>query len=428
MDYKIVDLGGLKKQLDVTATVEDEPVKAKFDSAYSEFQRNAAIPGFRKGKTPIEIVKRRYGEEIESSSLADIVNDIIKEIFDKEQTKVAGVIDYNIDPRKVGESLHFLLTYEVVPPIIPADYKGMKLERVMYQITPEVVDHELLHIREANSELKEAVSLEDGNGLATVDLQVVDEKGTPLIGQRRENYRVDLRTKAPELQEIRTRLMKSKVGDEFQIELEIFDKDNKPTGKKPFKVAVKKLEQLIMPDLSDEFAKKVSGGKFETLDVLKKDIQRDLEHYYEEKAEEELRDKIAEELLGKNAFDVPESMVEDYLNDLIEEVKKKSGDHKVDEDEIRERYRQGAIRAVRWNLLAMAIIQKEELKVDDAVLSKAAEGEAAKYTIDRDKLLDFYRKSDDVKTKLLFNELFNFIVDNSEVKVVERTPIHQHED
>lgn len=428
MDYNIVDLGGLKKQLEVTATAEDEQVKNKFESAYTEFQRNAAVPGFRKGKTPLAIVKKRYGEDIESESIPDIVNEIVKGIFEKENTKVAGVVDYNLDERKIGEPLHFRLTYEVVPDIEPRDYRGMKLERSMYRILPESVEHELMHIQEANAELQETDSLENERAMATVDLQVIDEKGVPLIGQRRENYRIDLRSKAPELSEIRDRLMKSKPGDEFNMELETYGKKGEPTGKKPFKVLVKKLEKYVMPDLTDEFAKKVSGGKMESLDALKKDIERELEHYYEEKAEEELRSKIAEELLKTNEFEVPDSMVEDYLNDLIEELKKESRNQEVDESLVKERYRESSIRAVKWNLLAAAIIQKEGLKVDDAVLERTADDEASKYRMDRNKLLDFYKNSNDVKNKLLFNEMFNFIVDNAEIKVVDKEPTHEHED
>ncbi|MCL4539321.1 MAG: trigger factor [Bacteroidetes bacterium] len=428
MDYNIVDLGGLKKQLEVTATAEDEQVKNKFESAYTEFQRNAAVPGFRKGKTPLAIVKKRYGEDIESESIPDIVNEIVKGIFEKENTKVAGVVDYNLDERKIGEPLHFRLTYEVVPDIEPRDYRGMKLERSMYRILPESVEHELMHIQEANAELQETDSLENERAMATVDLQVIDEKGVPLIGQRRENYRIDLRSKAPELSEIRDRLVKSKPGDEFNMELETYGKKGEPTGKKPFKVLVKKLEKYVMPDLTDEFAKKVSGGKMESLDALKKDIERELEHYYEEKAEEELRSKIAEELLKTNEFEVPDSMVEDYLNDLIEELKKESRNQEVDESLVKERYRESSIRAVKWNLLAAAIIQKEGLKVDDAVLERTADDEASKYRMDRNKLLDFYKNSNDVKNKLLFNEMFNFIVDNAEIKVVDKEPTHEHED
>ena len=182
MDYKITDLGGLKRQLEVTAKVEDEPVKEKLDTAYSEFQKNAAIPGFRKGKTPIEIVKKRYGEEIESQSIPEIVNDIIKGIFEKENMKVAGMVDYNLEPRNLGEPMHFRLTYEIVPVIDPNGYKGMKLERAMYRITPESVDHELMHLREANAEVQEVEQVEDANAVVTVDLQVIDENSVPLIG------------------------------------------------------------------------------------------------------------------------------------------------------------------------------------------------------------------------------------------------------
>ncbi len=428
MEYKILDLGGLKKQLEVTATVEDNLVKDKFESAYTDFQKNAAVPGFRKGKTPIEIVKKRYGEQIETESIPDIVNDIVKDIFDKESTKIAGVIDYNLDARRTGDPLHFFLTFEVVPAIEPKGYMGMTLERAMYKIGPETIDHELMHIREANAELQEVETLEDDKAVVTVDLQVTDDKGVPLIGQRRENYKVDLRSKAPELSEIQARLTKSKAGDEFNLELETFDKSSQPAGKKPFKVTVKKLEKFVMPELNDEFAKKVSGGKMETLDALKNDIERELEHYYEDRAEEELRDKIAEELLKQNEFEVPESMVDEYLNDMIEELKKRSENQEVDDNFVKERYREAAVRAVKWNLLAASIIQKENLKVDDAVLERTAEDEASKYRLDRSKLLDFYKSSDDVKNKLLFNEMFNYIVDKSEIKIVDKTATHQHED
>ncbi len=428
MDYKITGLGGLKKQLEVTAMPEDTEVKDKFHSAYSEFQKNAAVPGFRKGKTPIEIVKKRYGEEIESESIPDIVNEIVKDIFEKENMKVAGVVDYNFETRKQGDPLHFFLTYEVVPMIEPQGYTGMKLERAMYRILPETVDHELLHIREANSELQETESLADDKAVVTMDLQVLDEQGVPLIGQRRENYKIDLRSKAPELSDVRERLLKSKVGDEFNMELETFDKAGQPSGKKPFKVSVKKMQKLVMPELTDEFAKKVSGGKMESLEALKKDVERELEHYYEDKAEEELRDKIAAELLKINEFEVPESMVEDYLTDLVEELKKQSNNQEVDEHFVRERYREAAVRAVKWNLLAAAIIQKENLKLDDSVLEKTADDEAAKYRLDRSKLLDFYKNSSDVKNKLLFNEMFNFVVDKAEVTLADKTPTHEHED
>ncbi len=428
MDYKIRDLGGLKKQLEVTATVEDNLVKGKFESAYQEFQKNAAVPGFRKGKTPIEIVKKRYGEEIESESVPEIVNEIVKDIFEKENTKVAGVVDYNFETRKPGDPLHFFLTYEVVPLIEPNGYVGMTLERAMYRILPETVEHELMHIREANSELQETGSLADEKAVVTVDLQVIDAQGVPLIGQRRENYKIDLRSKAPELAEVQQRLLKSTPGDEFNMELGTFDKAGQSAGKKPFKVSVKKMERFVMPELSDEFAKKVSGGKMENLDALRKDIERELEHYYEDKAEEELRDKIAEGLLKVNEFEVPESMVEEYLNDLIEELKKQSGNQEVDGSFVKERYRESAVRAVKWNLLAAAIIQKENLKLDNSVLERTADDEATKYRLDRSKLLDFYKNSNDVKNKLLFNEMFNFIVDKAEVKVTDKTPTHEHED
>lgn len=428
MNYKITDLGGLKKQLEVTATVEDDKVRTKLESAYNEFQQKAVIPGFRKGRTPIEIVKKRFGDEIESESIPEIVNEVVKEIFEKENTKVAGVVDYNLDSRKSGEPLHFRLTFEVVPAIEPAGYKSMKLERSMYRILPETVDHELMHIQEANAEKIEVDHLDDQKGAATVDLQVIDQNGVPLIGQRRENYKIDLRRKAPELTEMNSRLLNSKKGDEFNIEQEIFGKDGHASGKKPFKVYVKTLEKFVMPELTDEFAKKVSGGKMETLEALKSDIERELEHYYEDKAEEELRDKIADELLKQNTFEIPESMVDDYLNDLIEELKKQSGTQEVDENFVKERYREAGIRAVKWNLLAAAIIQKEGLKVDEAILERTADNESSKYRVDRNRLLDFYKNSNDVKNKMLFNEMFNFIINNAEVKVVEKNPTHEHED
>ncbi|MGB9592459.1 MAG: trigger factor, partial [Candidatus Kryptoniota bacterium] len=273
MDYKINDLGGLKRQLEVTATMEDEIVSKKFEDAYLNFQKTAVVPGFRKGKTPMEIIKKRYGEDIENELVPELVSDIVKEIFEKDKLSVAGVVDYNLDSRSPGQPLHFFLTFEVVPQIEPKDYTGLKLERAIYRISPEVIEHEIYHIHESNAEHAEVESL-DGNssGIATVDLQVIDENGLAILGQRRENYKIDLRSKAPELQEIRDRLLNAKVGDDFDIELETFDKMGQSAGKKKFRVFVKKLERLVLPDLSDEFAERVTGGKVKTVEDLKADI------------------------------------------------------------------------------------------------------------------------------------------------------------
>lgn len=429
MDYKISDLGGLKRQLEVTATIEDEIVSKKIEDAYLHFQKTAVVPGFRKGKTPMDIIKKRYGEDIENELVPELVNDIVKEIFEKDNLNVAGVVDYNLDNRSQGQPLHFFLTFELVPEIEPKDYKGLKLERAMYKITSEVVEHEIYHILESNAERHEVMSLDgDTNGIATVDLQVVDENGLAVVGQRRENYKIDLRSKAPELQEIKKRLLTAKVGDDFDIELETFDKMGQSAGRKTFKVYVKKLEKLVIPDLNDEFAERVTGGKVKTVEDLKADITRDLENYFEEKAEEELRDKVVEELLLRNDFEIPESMVEEYLNDLIEDMRKKSKNAEIDEEFFRDQYRSAAIRAVKWNLLAAAIIKKEGLKLEDSVFEKLAEDDSQKYRLDKNMLLNFYKDSNDVKNKLLFNVLFNFIVNNAEIKVVEKIPEHKHEE
>ncbi len=429
MDYKINDLGGLKRQLEVTASMEDEMVSKKFEDAYLNFQKTAVVPGFRKGKTPMEIIKKRYGDDIENELIPELVNDIVKEIFEKDKLSVAGVVDYNLEGRTPGQPIHFFLTFEVVPEIEPKEYIGLKLERSIYRITPEVVDHEVYHILESNAEREEVLSL-DGNtsSIATVDLQVIDENGLAVLGQRRENYKIDLRTKAPELQEIKSKLLTARVGDDFDIELETFDKMGQPAGKKSFRVYVKKLEKLVLPDLSDEFAERVTGGKVKTVEDLKADISRDLENYFEEKAEEELRDKIVQELLIRNDFEIPESMIEEYLTDLIEDMRKKSKNGEVDEEFFRDQYRAAAARAVKWNLLAASIIKKEGLKVEDLAFEKIAEDDSQKYRLDKDMLLNFYKDSNDVKNKLLFNELFNFIINNAEIKVVEKIPEHKNEE
>ncbi len=121
-------------------------------------------------------------------------------------------------------------------------------------------------------------------------------------------------------------------------------------------------------------------------------------------------------------------MVDDYLNDLIKNLRSSPRNQEVDENLVKERYREAGIRAVKWNLLAAAIIQKEGLKVDEAILERTADDESSKYSVDKKRLLDFYKNSSDVKNKLLFNEMFNFIINNSEVKVVEKNPTHEHED
>jgi FKBP-type peptidyl-prolyl cis-trans isomerase (trigger factor) len=178
-----------------------------------------------------------------------------------------------------------------------------------------------------------------------------------------------------------------------------------------------------LPELNDEFAKKVTKEKITSVEEFRKSIRRDLEEYWREKNRRTLVNAIVGEIIRLHEFQVPESLTRSVLNGLLEEIRnqypKKQLPADFDVEKFNQSNRAYAIFQAKWALLREEIIKAENLTLDDATLTALAEKEAPKIGIDKERLITYYKTSDQIKDRLVGDKLMELLINSAKIKEVD---------
>ena len=420
METNITNTAELERELEITVGAAE--LAPHFEKAYEQQRPKIEIKGFRKGKAPLEMIKRIYGESIEHDSLDTVANEFYRQVAQEKKLKVVGEpalidIDY-----KRGESLRFKIKYEVPPEIKLKEYKGLKVEKPIHRVGDKEVEGELERLRQINRTTTEVDVAVDDEHILTVDLQEVDSSGFPIVGKKKEDVRLYLKdeTLYPQLKEA---LRDAERGKEYRARLESMK--GKEQEEMNFLIKVKKIEKVNLPELNDEFVGKVTKGKVTSLEQFRESVKRDLEEFWKEESERKLKDAIVGEIIKRHDFSVPVGLVKFFLDSFVDEVRQQQPSKKLppdfNEEQFRQENRASSIWQAKWLLLREKITEIEHITVTDADLETLAEEESKKIGIERARLLNYYKTSKAANSRLLSDKLMKFLIDHSVIqeKIVE---------
>ncbi|MCS7229032.1 MAG: trigger factor [Candidatus Kryptonium sp.] len=413
MELNITKLSGTEQEAEVK--LDWNELEPYFEEAYKKFRAKAEIKGFRKGKAPMELIKRQFGEQIEYEALDDVVNNVYQNLVKDKKIEPVGTPELVDIDYKRGESLTFKIKYEIIPDFQISNYEGLEIEKIVHTVDDKEVENEIKRLLIANASYEEADEVKGELYRVTVDLQGVDQNNLPVLGKRSEDVVIDLDDDSV-VKNLRERLLRAKKGDEFTIEITI---DNKP---EKVRVFVKKIEKKILPELNDEFASKVTGGKVNSVNELKDHLKTELQKWWDEYSDIKFYDNIIIEIVRTNDFPVPESLVEDFIRSMLDEEKSKYPDGKLpenfDEQLFRQKKKADAVFSAKWYIIKNKIAQIEGIELTDEDFEKLAEEDSAEIGIEKEKLLSFYKSSEHIREKILNRKVLRFLKDK--VKVVER--------
>lgn len=405
---------------EVEIKVNSDELQPHFEKAYKEYRPKIEIRGFRKGKAPLELVKKLYGEMIENEYLDKIAGELYRQVVKEKELKPIGdptLIDLDY---KRGERFWFKIQYDVRPTIQLKQYKGLSVETVVHAVTEEEVEDELLRMRRINSTREVVEEATDDEHVVTAELQELDETGFPIIGKKTENARFYLAD--PQLEQpFKDALRATQRGNEHQIKFE--HQRGEHSHKVNMKVKVTKIEKVTMPELDDEFVKKVTKEKIGSVAEFRKGIREDLDNYWKEKNRRSLINSIVSEIIRLHEFQVPESLIRSVLEGLIEDVKGQYPNKQLPADFDVEKFfqenRAYAIYQAKWALLREEIVNAENLTVDESALVVLAEREATKIGIDKERLIAYYKSSEQIKDRLVSDKLMDLLISSAKVKEVD---------
>ena len=217
MEVQINSRSEVVREIEITANAEE--LRPHFDKAYKEYRPKIEIRGFRKGKAPLDMVKKLYGEMIEHEYLDKIASEFYRQAVKEKDLKPIGeptLLDMKYDR---GGQVWFKIQYDVRPVITLKQYKGISVETVVHTVTDAEMEDELVRIQKINSTREEVEEAKDDEHVVTAHLQEFDDTGFPIIGKKTENARFYLAD--PQLEQpFKDALRGTKRGNEHQIAFE----------------------------------------------------------------------------------------------------------------------------------------------------------------------------------------------------------------
>lgn len=408
MDVNISTISEVRQEAEIL--VPNEELQPHFDKAYLKYQPKVELRGFRKGRVPMEMVKKLYGEAIEQEALDEVATDVYRKAMIERNIAPLGAPSMVDMDFKRGDHFRFKIQYDVKPVIPLNKYKGIAVEKPIHKVTDEEIEAEIRHLRQSNSTTTEVQTVADAEHFVIGDAQELDDAGTPIIGKRTAGARFYLADPAM-IPEMKTALNSAAVGETYRAKFDSKHGDHSHTIN--LAITVKKIEKIALPQFDEELVKKVSGGKTSSPEEFKKNMREELERYWTGQSEHRLEDAIAQELVKRHEFLVPESMVNTFLDAFVDDVRNRSKDKKLpkqfDEKKFREDSRDYATWQAKWMLLKERIAEAENIKVTEEELEKLAEVEAERIGVDKERLLEYYKASSAGTERLLNEKLMAFL-------------------
>ncbi|MCG8603779.1 trigger factor [bacterium] len=346
----------------VEVAVTEEELLPHFDLLYKKYQKNLRLEGFRKGKVPLQLVKKMYGDSIRSEAIEEVVQSVFQEITKKEELRPVAPAKLRDIDYQPGSGLEFKAVVEVFPEIELKHYRKLSVERDLYQLSNEDINAALADVQEQMAVMNPVEGAAEHDHYVLADFQQVDAGGIPIIGKKFEDRFFQLNGDDAHA-DLTEQLIGVKAGETRRVELPVVNQSNPNDQQKElYDITIKEVKEKELPELDDELARDV--GDFESLDKLREDIEKKLQDQTESNSRRQLRQRLIDEILKKNSFDLPESMLEHYLEAFVEGAKKQSNGE-VDEEVIKSEYRASAIWNLKWELVKERIAELEHVTVSD---------------------------------------------------------------
>ena len=419
----------VKLELTIEASKFDEAIKKVYFKSAKYFN----IPGFRKGKAPMNIVEKYYGKEIfYEDAFNEIVPEELEKAVEENHLEIVSRPDIEVTQIGKGQDLIFTAVMQTKPELELGKYKGIEIQKIEYNVTDKDIEHELSHMQEHNARI---ISVEDRpvekGDIATIDFEgFVD--GKAFEGGKAQGHELEIgsNTFIPGFED---QVIGMKIDEEKDIQVtfpkEYFSKDL--AGKDAtFKVKVHEIKKKELPQLDDEFAKDVS--EFDTLKELKESIKEKMQKQNDEKAKYEMQEEAIKVVCEDAKVDIPSGMIETEVENMLKDIEQRLSYQglKLEQylqmvgktkTEVEKEYEPQAIEAIKSRLALEAVIKAEKIEASIDELEEKLKEMAKNYGKEND---EEFMKNENVrnyiKKGIESEKAINFIVDNAKMKKVTK--------
>lgn len=355
----------------VEVSVPAAEVAAAEEKTTRRYASSARLPGFRPGKAPVAMVRKRFAEAIRNETIESVVREAYKEIVEKEDIKVASQPHIHDLKFEEGQPLTFEFHYEVRPTPELTRTSGFRVERGSTDVTDEQLQEQIDHVREERAAWAPVEDKPIEGDMVSVGLSVADEQGN--LGEPRDVPLVIGDGKAiPGMEEL---IMEATPGQTIERPVRWPDDfpDEAQRGQtKNVRMTLHEVKRKTLPAFDDDFAREV--GDFDSADALRSAVREDMRKYIERETEGTARQQLMDEIIAANPFDVPPS----WVNQLVDNYAQAYNIPEESRKEFDTEFRAVAERQIKRDLVIDTLAEREKLTaserdIDDRIAEQAAE-------------------------------------------------------
>lgn len=367
MNITVNDLSSVDKEIILTATREE--LAPAFDKAYKKFSKQVNLPGFRAGKAPLDLIKKRYGRDIELDEVRNYVLDVYNDKI-LEEYKPMGESDFK-EVSWENDQLKAVILVGIEPKFELVDLSSIEIDRMIHDVSDDDVNKEIDYLleKEGTWNVVEQAATEDS--LIVADVFSKDHDGNLIDGDVDPDQEFNLRD--PKNAEYKPFLLGKVAGDEVDAEIKHGDHAHL------YKLVIKSVKALTKPELSEELIEKFSNGQYKSEEDYRAFLKSRVQEYYDQTAETMLKNELSDALVNAHEFEVPETLqtmlIKRYLDDMRQRYNIKQ---ELDVQAYRSMYTEKAIKDAKWYFINQKLAEKFAADIElneadvDAFLEKQA--------------------------------------------------------
>ncbi len=433
MQVQVEEINSVKRKISVEVPV--ERVNAEIEKAYAGIQKKATLSGFRKGKAPMQMIRKHYRNAMQ--------DEVMRRLY--EQTLFPALEEHKIEPVDApmiddialveeGTPFKYSALIEVMPQILLGEYKGLQVKKERYLADEKAVESEIERMR---GNMAQLTPVEEGTVekemVLTVDFSFAIP-GYPEEGTSGKDASVEVGTGRllPGLEE---GLIGMTLGETRDITVTMpEDNPNKELAGKEgiFTVTLKEMKKKELPDLDDDFAQQF--GDFESMAEMRVKLAEMREQQEQERITTDLKTSIIDALIELNPLEVPDSMVRRQTDFMLENFKKRLKGQNMslemmglDEDGFRQRFWGEATQKVKGGLLVMALVEQENIAVEESDLEARYAQIAAGNDDMISRIKEFYAAQANARSSMIAeikeDKAIAFLIENAVITEVDASDL-----
>ena len=416
-----------KSMAKLTIEVSADDLEKALQSAYKKQKKKIAIPGFRKGKVPRQIIEKMYGAEIFYDDAAnELIPKAYSEAYDECEEDIVSRPEIDVIQIEKGKPFIFTATVALKPEVTLGEYKGLEVEKVSTEVTAEEVDAKIQEEAEKNARqiTVEDRPVQDGDEVILDYEGFVD--GVAFDGGKGENYPLTIGSGSfiPGFEE---QLIGVEAGAQKEINVtfpEEYHAEELKGKEAVFKCTIHEIKSKELPEIDDEFASEVS--EFDTLEEYKEDLKKQIADKKAAEGREKQEDAAVEQAVKNAQYELPEAMVETQVMQMADSFTQRMRSQGLTMEQyfqftglkaerFMEDLRTQAVKSIETRLVLEAVVKAENIEVSDERFDEEIEKMAENYQMEADKFKEYMgdKEKKQIKEDIAVQEAVTFLADNA---------------